>query len=106
VVELILSCFSDYAFGAEHSGIRRVTEWGIIISRATAAAISFHFSFILLTMSRNLITFCRETFLKNFIPFDAAVAFHKQIAYVALVETSKFVSRKHCFLRLKSNEMH
>ena len=40
-------------------------------------------------MSRNLITFCRETFLNNFIPFDAAVAFHKQIAYVALVETSK-----------------
>uniref|UniRef100_H2ZJJ0 NAD(P)H oxidase (H2O2-forming) n=1 Tax=Ciona savignyi TaxID=51511 RepID=H2ZJJ0_CIOSA len=68
-------------------GIRRVTEWGIIISRSTAAAMSFHFSFILLTMSRNLITTCRETFLKNFIPFDSAVAFHKQIAYVALIET-------------------
>ena len=75
-----------YAFGTEHSGIRRVSEWGIIISRATAAGMSFHFSFILLTMSRNLITFFRETILNNIIPFDSAIAFHKQIAYVAGVQ--------------------
>ena len=87
---LTLAYVLDYAFGAEHIGIRRVTEWGIIISRSTAAAISFHYSFILLTMCRNLITFCRETFLNNFIPFDSAVAFHKQIAYVAVVEARKF----------------
>ncbi|XP_078488222.1 dual oxidase 2 isoform X1 [Ciona intestinalis] len=86
-IALVVERATFYAFGAEHIGIRRVTEWGIIISRASAAAMSFHFSFILLTMSRNLITTCRETFLKNFIPFDSAVAFHKQIAYVALVET-------------------
>lgn len=81
--------FSDYALKTEHKGIRQVTEWGLIISRSAAAAISFHYSFILLTMCRNLITFCRETFLNNFIPFDAAVGFHKQIAYVAIVETGK-----------------
>ncbi|CAK8698108.1 unnamed protein product [Clavelina lepadiformis] len=85
-IALMVERATYYAFGAEHIGIRRVTEWGIIISRSTAAAISFHYSFILLTMCRNLITFCRETFLNNFIPFDSAVAFHKQIAYVAVVE--------------------
>nr|XP_039267420.1 dual oxidase 1-like isoform X1 [Styela clava] len=84
---LVIERATHYALKSEHTGIRQITEWGLIISRGAAAAISFHFSIILLTMCRNLITFCRETFLNNFIPFDAAVAFHKQIAYVAIVET-------------------
>uniref|UniRef100_F6S5Z8 NAD(P)H oxidase (H2O2-forming) n=1 Tax=Ciona intestinalis TaxID=7719 RepID=F6S5Z8_CIOIN len=86
-IALLVERATLHAYGAQHIGIRRVTEWGIIISRASAAAISFHFRSILLTMSRNLIATCRETLLKNLIPFDSAVAFHKQIAYVALVET-------------------
>lgn len=57
------------------------------MSRTTAAAISFHYSFILLTMCRNLKTVLRETFLNAFIPFDSAVEFHKHIAYVAIIET-------------------
>jgi len=87
-IAVVLERAMFYAFGTEHSGIRRVSEWGIIISRATAAGISFHFSFILLTMSRNLITFFRETILNNVIPFDSAIAFHKQIAYVAGVQAA------------------
>merc|ERR1712136_386128 len=73
-----------YAFGSEHTGLRRATEWGIIISRSTAAGISFNYSFIMLTMCRNLITAARESFLKHLIPFDAAVSFHKQVAWTAL----------------------
>lgn len=45
------------------------------------------YSCLLVTMSRNTITFLRETFFHRFIPFDAAIDFHKYIAYLALVAT-------------------
>ena len=61
---------------------------GIILSRSTAASISFMFSYILLTMCRNLITFLRETFLNHYVPFDAAVDFHRWIAMAAVVLAS------------------
>ncbi|CAH6787971.1 dual oxidase 1 [Phodopus roborovskii] len=76
-----------YAFAAHHSGITDTTRVGIILSRGTAASISFMFSYILLTMCRNLITFLRETFLNRYIPFDAAVDFHRLIASTAIVLT-------------------
>ncbi|XP_044915323.1 dual oxidase 1 isoform X5 [Felis catus] len=76
-----------YAFGAHHMGITDTTRVGIILSRGTAASISFMFSYILLTMCRNLITFLRETFLNRYIPFDAAVDFHRLIASTAIVLT-------------------
>ncbi|XP_056428532.1 dual oxidase 1-like [Hyla sarda] len=76
-----------YAFESHHSGIGEVTLPGIIVSRGTAASISFMFSYILLTMCRNLITFLRETFLNQYIPFDAAVDFHRLIAKTAVILT-------------------
>ncbi|XP_004408752.1 PREDICTED: dual oxidase 1 [Odobenus rosmarus divergens] len=76
-----------YAFGAHHTGITDTTRVGIILSRGTAASISFMFSYILLTMCRNLITFLRETFLNRYVPFDAAVDFHRLIASTAIVLT-------------------
>ncbi|XP_077737076.1 dual oxidase 1 isoform X2 [Canis aureus] len=76
-----------YAFGAHHMGITDTTRVGIILSRGTAASISFMFSYILLTMCRNLITFLRETFLNRYVPFDAAVDFHRLIASTAIVLT-------------------
>ena len=48
---------------------------GIILSRGTAASVSFMFSYILLTMYGNLVTFLRETFLNRYVPFNAAVDF-------------------------------
>ncbi|XP_077620493.1 dual oxidase 2 [Crocuta crocuta] len=74
-----------YAFASPPSGIAETTFVGIILSRGTAASISFMFSYILLTMCRNLITFLRETFLNRYIPFDAAVDFHRWIAMAAVV---------------------
>uniref|UniRef100_U3DC26 NAD(P)H oxidase (H2O2-forming) n=1 Tax=Callithrix jacchus TaxID=9483 RepID=U3DC26_CALJA len=74
-----------YAFAAHHMGITDTTRVGIILSRGTAASISFMFSYILLTMCRNLITFLRETFLNRYVPFDAAVDFHRWIAMAAVV---------------------
>ncbi|XP_043536211.1 dual oxidase 2 isoform X1 [Chiloscyllium plagiosum] len=74
-----------YAIGAETTGIPQTTYIGIIISRGSAASISFMYSYILLTMCRNLITFLRETFLNHYIPFDAAVDFHRWVAMSAVV---------------------
>ncbi|XP_058521328.1 dual oxidase 1 [Ochotona princeps] len=76
-----------YSFAAHHVGITDTTRVGIILSRGTAASISFMFSYILLTMCRNLITFLRETFLNRYVPFDAAVDFHRWIASTALLLT-------------------
>ncbi|KYO21449.1 dual oxidase 2 [Alligator mississippiensis] len=74
-----------YAFASPPTGIAQTTFVGIIISRGAAASISFMYSYILLTMCRNLITFLRETFLNYYIPFDAAVDFHRWIAMGALI---------------------
>ncbi|XP_075064232.1 dual oxidase 1-like [Mixophyes fleayi] len=74
-----------YGFASPGSGIADTTYVGLIISRGSAASISFMFSYLLLTMCRNLITFLRETFLNRYIPFDAAVDFHRWIAISALV---------------------
>ncbi|XP_063786038.1 dual oxidase 1-like [Pseudophryne corroboree] len=84
---LFLERAYHYAFESQHIGIAEVTLPAIIISRGTAASISFMFSYILLTMCRNLITFLRETFLNQYIPFDAAVEFHRLIAKSALILT-------------------
>ncbi|NWR41001.1 DUOX2 oxidase, partial [Regulus satrapa] len=74
-----------YAFASPSTGIAQTTFVGIIISRGAAASISFMYSYILLTMCRNLITVLRETFLNHYIPFDAAVDFHRWIATAALI---------------------
>uniref|UniRef100_A0A803VSI0 NAD(P)H oxidase (H2O2-forming) n=1 Tax=Ficedula albicollis TaxID=59894 RepID=A0A803VSI0_FICAL len=74
-----------YAFASPSTGIAQTTFVGIIISRGAAASISFMYSYILLTMCRNLITVLRETFLNHYIPFDAAVDFHRWIAMAALI---------------------
>ncbi|XP_072201624.1 dual oxidase 2 isoform X2 [Excalfactoria chinensis] len=74
-----------YAFASPSTGITQTTFVGIIISRGSAACISFMYSYILLTMCRNLITILRETFLNCYIPFDAAVDFHRWIAMAALI---------------------
>lgn len=74
-----------YAFASPSTGIAQTTFVGIIVSRGSAASISFMYSYILLTMCRNLITVLRETFLNHYIPFDAAVDFHRWIAMAALI---------------------
>ena len=61
------------------------------VARASAAALMFNFSTLLLTMSRNTITILRETFLHRYIPFDAAISMHKLIAWMALLFTCKSV---------------
>ncbi|XP_060115958.1 dual oxidase 2 [Heteronotia binoei] len=74
-----------YGFATPPTGIADSTFVGIMISRGGGASISFMYSFILLTMCRNLITFLRETFFNRYIPFDSAVDFHRWIAAGALI---------------------
>uniref|UniRef100_A0A8C5P9H6 NAD(P)H oxidase (H2O2-forming) n=1 Tax=Leptobrachium leishanense TaxID=445787 RepID=A0A8C5P9H6_9ANUR len=74
-----------YGFASPPTGISQSTYVGLIVSRGSAACVSFMFSYMLLTMCRNLITFLRETFLNRYIPFDAAVDFHRWIAMSALI---------------------
>lgn len=62
-------------------------SYGISVTRGAAAAMSFTFSILLLTMCRNLITWLRGTFLNLYVPFDSHVAFHKLVAWTALFFT-------------------
>lgn len=84
--------FTAYSVEAEHTGFRRIAGYGVTVSRGAASALMFAYATILLTMCRNTITFLRETFFHKFIPFDAAISFHKYIAIWALFFTCKFHS--------------
>ncbi|KAG7468027.1 hypothetical protein MATL_G00138370 [Megalops atlanticus] len=76
-----------YGVQADATGIPETTAVGIVVSRGTAAAVSFLFPYMLLTVCRNLITLARETFLNHYIPFDAAIDFHRWMAMSAIVLT-------------------
>ncbi|XP_060062787.1 dual oxidase 2-like [Ylistrum balloti] len=80
-----------YSVEREHGGLRRIAGYGVTVTRGAASAMMFTYSSLLVTMSRNVITFLRETFLHTYIPFDSAVDFHKLIAAYAL-----FFTVMHC----------
>ncbi|XP_063053867.1 dual oxidase 2 [Engraulis encrasicolus] len=77
-----------YSLQAVSSGVPEVSAVGVVVSRGSAAAISFLFPYMLLTVCRNLITRCRETFLNRYVPFDAAIDFHRVMAMTAIVLTA------------------
>lgn len=56
---------------------------GIAITRGAAASLSFCMGLILLTVCRNVITLLRETPLRDYIPFDSSITFHKIVAITA-----------------------
>ncbi|TWW76018.1 Dual oxidase 1 [Takifugu flavidus] len=74
-----------YGFQAESTGLPETSVVGVALARGSAAAVSFLFPYMLLTVCRNLITLCRETFLNRYIPFDAAIDFHRFMAMAAIV---------------------
>uniref|UniRef100_A0A8C9SSC1 NAD(P)H oxidase (H2O2-forming) n=1 Tax=Scleropages formosus TaxID=113540 RepID=A0A8C9SSC1_SCLFO len=76
-----------YSLQMESSGIPETSAVGLVVSRGSAAAISFLFPYLLLTVCRNLITLGRETFLNRYIPFDAAIDFHRWVAMSAIILT-------------------
>ncbi|XP_035222142.1 dual oxidase-like isoform X3 [Stegodyphus dumicola] len=86
-VVLFLERFIYYSYFTEHMDLRHVMGVGIAFTRGSAAALSFCYSVLLLTMCRNLITKIRETSLQQFIPLDSHVQFHKIVALTALFFT-------------------
>ncbi|GAV07211.1 hypothetical protein RvY_17080-2 [Ramazzottius varieornatus] len=80
VLGVWLERFSFYMFLNETNNLRQVMGVGIAITRGSAAAMSLSFAILLLTVSRNVITRLRETFLYHYIPFDSALALHKIVA--------------------------
>ncbi|GMR43024.1 hypothetical protein PMAYCL1PPCAC_13219 [Pristionchus mayeri] len=78
-----LDRFWHYRYETEHRDLRRVMGVGIAITRGAAAALSLDMALVLLTVCRNVITKLRETPIGEFIPFDAAIAFHKIVAITA-----------------------
>ena len=75
---------SDYSFMAEHTDLRHIMGVGIAITRGSAASLSFCYSILLLTMSRNLLTKLKEFSIQQYIPLDAHIQFHKISACTAL----------------------
>uniref|UniRef100_A0A8C7NTF0 NAD(P)H oxidase (H2O2-forming) n=1 Tax=Oncorhynchus mykiss TaxID=8022 RepID=A0A8C7NTF0_ONCMY len=76
-----------YGLQAYSTGVPETSVVGILVSRGSAAAISFLYPYMMLTVCRNLITLGRETFLNRYIPFDAAIDFHRFMAMSALLLT-------------------
>ncbi|KAJ8340756.1 hypothetical protein SKAU_G00353890 [Synaphobranchus kaupii] len=76
-----------YGLQADDTGIPETTAVGIVVSRGSAAAVSFLFPYMLLTVCRNLITLARETFLNRYIPFDSAIDLHRWMAMSAIILT-------------------
>lgn len=68
----------------EHTDLRHIMGVGIAITRGSAASLSFCYSILLLTMSRNLLTKLKEFSIQQYIPLDAHIQFHKIAACTAL----------------------
>ncbi|XP_055048116.2 dual oxidase 1 [Misgurnus anguillicaudatus] len=85
IAGLALERCYHYGLQDNDSGIPETSMVGVLVSRGSAAAISFLFPYMLLTVCRNLITICRETFLNRYIPFDAAIDLHRHMAMVAVI---------------------
>lgn len=86
-IVLFLERFINYTFFTEHMDLRHVMGYGIAITRGSAAALSFCYSLLLLTMCRNLMTKIREMPIHQYIPLDSHIQFHKIVAMTALCMT-------------------
>lgn len=83
-IALFVERFIHYSFMAEHTDLRHIMGVGIAITRGSAASLSFCYSLLLLTMSRNLLTKLKEFSIQQYIPLDAHIQFHKIAASTAL----------------------
>lgn len=69
---------------AEHTDLRHIMGVGIAITRGSAASLSFCYSLLLLTMSRNFLTKLKEFPIQQYLPLDSHIQFHKIAACTAL----------------------
>lgn len=83
-IGLFVERFAHYSFMSEHLDLRHIMGVGIAITRGSAASLSFCYSLLLLTMSRNLLTKLKEFSIQQYIPLDSNIQFHKIAACTAL----------------------
>lgn len=83
-IALFVERFIHYSFMSEHTDLRHIMGVGIAITRGSAASLSFCYSLLLLTMSRNLLTKLKEFPIQQYIPLDSHIQFHKIVACTAL----------------------
>ncbi|XP_014272610.1 dual oxidase [Halyomorpha halys] len=83
-IALFVERFIHYSFMTEHTDLRHIMGVGIAITRGSAASLSFCYSLVLLTMSRNLLTKLKEFPIQQYIPLDSHIVFHKIAACTAL----------------------
>ncbi|KAL1463002.1 hypothetical protein WDU94_014795 [Cyamophila willieti] len=83
-IALFVERFIHYSFLAEHTDLRHIMGVGIAITRGSAASLSFCYCLLLLTMSRNLLTKLKEFSIKQYIPLDSHIQFHKIAACTGL----------------------
>ena len=76
-----------YSVEREHAGLRRITGHFMTIARGSSSVMMFTYSVLLLTMSRNFITYLRDTILNQYLPFDSYILFHKIVALEAIFFT-------------------
>ena len=74
---LFINKFVQYAFMSEHTDLRHIMGIGIAVTRGSAAALSFCYPILLLSMSRNMLTKLKDTSIYQYIPIDSHVQFHK-----------------------------
>ncbi|XP_043219093.1 dual oxidase-like [Amphibalanus amphitrite] len=86
-IALFVERFIHYSFLAEHTDLRHVMGIGIAITRGSAASLSFCYSLLLLTMSRNILTLMKNYSIHQYIPIDSHIQFHKIVACTALFFT-------------------
>ena len=85
---LTVPCVSPvYSFQAEHTDLRHVMGVGIAITRGSAASLSFCYSLLLLTMSRNILTMMKNYSIQQYLPIDSHIQFHKIVACTSLFFT-------------------
>ena len=76
-----------YSTEQEHGGLRRIAGYGVTITRGAASGMMWTYSVLLITMSRNFITYLRETSFNYYVPFDSYITFHKIVAFTGLLFT-------------------
>ena len=76
-----------YSTETEHGGLRRIAGYGVTITRGAASGMMWTYSILLITMSRNFITYLRETPFNYYVPFDSYITFHKIVAFTGLMFT-------------------
>ena len=76
-----------YSVESEQGGLRRIAGYGVTIARGAASGMMWTYSILLITMSRNFITFLRDTPINYYVPLDSYIAFHKIVVVTALLFT-------------------